>query len=146
MNLREAVADYGTSEHFSLLEASLKPRAEAILSHWCDQVGPAPSLANLAPSLEGLAQLDLPLAARRNAPQLLSAFFAYLATTGHFADAGLWADCVDDLQADYAARFRDDGSFRGQTQKQKLPKVGRNEPCPCGSGLKFKKCCIALLS
>lgn len=21
------------------------------------------------------------------------------------------------------------------------PKVGRNEPCPCGSGLKFKKCC-----
>lgn len=20
-------------------------------------------------------------------------------------------------------------------------KVGRNEPCPCGSGLKFKKCC-----
>lgn len=22
------------------------------------------------------------------------------------------------------------------------PKVGRNEPCPCGSGKKFKKCCI----
>ncbi len=21
------------------------------------------------------------------------------------------------------------------------PKVGRNEPCPCGSGMKFKKCC-----
>jgi SEC-C motif-containing protein len=21
------------------------------------------------------------------------------------------------------------------------PKTGRNEPCPCGSGLKFKKCC-----
>jgi hypothetical protein len=21
-----------------------------------------------------------------------------------------------------------------------LGKVGRNEPCPCGSGLKFKKC------
>lgn len=21
------------------------------------------------------------------------------------------------------------------------PKVGRNEPCPCGSGLKFKRCC-----
>jgi hypothetical protein len=20
-------------------------------------------------------------------------------------------------------------------------KVGRNEPCPCGSGRKFKKCC-----
>jgi hypothetical protein len=23
-----------------------------------------------------------------------------------------------------------------------LPKVGRNEPCPCGSGKKYKKCCL----
>ena len=22
------------------------------------------------------------------------------------------------------------------------PKVGRNDPCPCGSGIKYKKCCI----
>jgi preprotein translocase subunit SecA len=22
-----------------------------------------------------------------------------------------------------------------------VPKVGRNEPCPCGSGKKFKNCC-----
>ena len=25
--------------------------------------------------------------------------------------------------------------------KRNLPKVGRNDPCPCGSGKKFKKCC-----
>lgn len=24
---------------------------------------------------------------------------------------------------------------------REAPKVGRNEPCPCGSGKKFKKCC-----
>ncbi|MFY9327767.1 MAG: SEC-C metal-binding domain-containing protein [Georgfuchsia sp.] len=23
------------------------------------------------------------------------------------------------------------------------PKIGRNDPCPCGSGKKFKKCCGA---
>ena len=23
-----------------------------------------------------------------------------------------------------------------------LPKVGRNDPCPCGSGKKYKKCCL----
>jgi len=23
----------------------------------------------------------------------------------------------------------------------KVPKVGRNEPCPCGSKKKYKKCC-----
>jgi len=22
------------------------------------------------------------------------------------------------------------------------PKIGRNEPCPCGSGMKFKRCCL----
>ncbi|HPN84798.1 MAG TPA: SEC-C metal-binding domain-containing protein, partial [Victivallales bacterium] len=25
--------------------------------------------------------------------------------------------------------------------ERSVPKVGRNEPCPCGSGKKFKKCC-----
>ncbi|MBQ7257719.1 MAG: SEC-C domain-containing protein [Abditibacteriota bacterium] len=28
-----------------------------------------------------------------------------------------------------------------QTIKRSTPKVGRNDPCPCGSGLKYKKCC-----
>lgn len=26
--------------------------------------------------------------------------------------------------------------------KRQVPKVGRNDPCPCGSGKKFKKCCM----
>ncbi len=30
----------------------------------------------------------------------------------------------------------------GQTIRRPVPKVGRNEPCPCGSGKKYKKCCI----
>jgi len=25
--------------------------------------------------------------------------------------------------------------------QREAPKVGRNEPCPCGSGKKFKNCC-----
>jgi len=27
-------------------------------------------------------------------------------------------------------------------EKTKTAKIGRNEPCPCGSGLKYKKCCL----
>ena len=27
------------------------------------------------------------------------------------------------------------------TAPRKVLKVGRNEPCPCGSGAKFKNCC-----
>ena len=26
------------------------------------------------------------------------------------------------------------------TIRREVPKVGRNEPCPCGSGKKFKNC------
>ncbi|MFO7849605.1 MAG: SEC-C metal-binding domain-containing protein [Spirochaetia bacterium] len=25
--------------------------------------------------------------------------------------------------------------------KRTTPKVGRNDPCPCGSGKKYKHCC-----
>jgi SEC-C motif-containing protein len=32
---------------------------------------------------------------------------------------------------------------KGQTVRREKPKVGRNDPCPCGSGKKFKKCCGA---
>jgi uncharacterized protein YecA (UPF0149 family) len=29
----------------------------------------------------------------------------------------------------------------GTTFIHSSPKVGRNDPCPCGSGKKYKKCC-----
>ena len=33
------------------------------------------------------------------------------------------------------------GDGGSQTVKRKAPKVGRNDPCPCGSGKKYKHCC-----
>ena len=33
-----------------------------------------------------------------------------------------------------------DGSVKSSTVK-KGKKIGRNDPCPCGSGKKYKKCC-----
>lgn len=33
-------------------------------------------------------------------------------------------------------------SYLDQTIRQ-APKIGRNDPCPCGSGKKYKKCCLA---
>ena len=32
-------------------------------------------------------------------------------------------------------------SLAGRTIRRDKPKTGRNEPCPCGSGKKYKKCC-----
>ncbi len=36
---------------------------------------------------------------------------------------------------------RPDSPTKGKTIPA-FPKVGRNDPCPCGSGLKYKKCCL----
>ena len=30
---------------------------------------------------------------------------------------------------------------RDATVRRVVPKIGRNDPCPCGSGKKFKQCC-----
>lgn len=38
-------------------------------------------------------------------------------------------------------RFRDGKQFGPDPYKRDAPKIGRNEPCPCGSGRKYKKCC-----
>ena len=36
----------------------------------------------------------------------------------------------------------EDGELVGETPEvREEPKIGRNDPCPCGSGKKYKKCC-----
>ncbi|PKN54601.1 MAG: hypothetical protein CVU56_25655 [Deltaproteobacteria bacterium HGW-Deltaproteobacteria-14] len=35
------------------------------------------------------------------------------------------------------------GGTKGESVRREGPKVGRNAPCPCGSGKKHKKCCGA---
>jgi len=38
--------------------------------------------------------------------------------------------------------FYVDGHVHGQEPyRREGPRVGRNDPCPCGSGKKYKKCC-----
>jgi hypothetical protein len=34
------------------------------------------------------------------------------------------------------------GASNPKSRPQAQPKTGRNEPCPCGSGIKYKKCCL----
>lgn len=36
-----------------------------------------------------------------------------------------------------------DGKMNPQGKPRQVEKIGRNEPCPCGSGKKYKKCCGA---
>jgi preprotein translocase subunit SecA len=44
------------------------------------------------------------------------------------------------VAADREAAMQQQGEARPQTFKREMPKVGRNDPCPCGSGKKYKQC------
>jgi hypothetical protein len=50
----------------------------------------------------------------------------------------------DTLDGKKPAEVLDGGSLfptKVETFRREEPKVGRNDPCPCGSGKKYKKCC-----
>ena len=47
----------------------------------------------------------------------------------------------DHLAQDMAAQQAAGQPTRIETIIRGQPKVGRNDPCPCGSGKKYKKCC-----
>ncbi len=62
------------------------------------------------------------------------------------------ATSIDDMEAEFQRRKRrelDQARMAGSNQAAPVQqvvrgdKVGRNDPCPCGSGKKYKKCCGA---
>ena len=57
--------------------------------------------------------------------------------------AELLADCSEELWPSVVAAYGYGKALRGRptTVRRELPKTGRNDPCPCGSGKKFKNCC-----
>ena len=60
------------------------------------------------------------------------------------ARAELLADSEEDLPQAVTDIYRFWHIKRSAgTQRRNGPKVGRNDPCPCGSGKKFKQCCGA---
>jgi uncharacterized protein len=70
-------------------------------------------------------------------------------------DATLFGDTVEELSGWYCfsqqysedqERYRrqaEANRARSQCLENPFKGVGRNHPCPCGSGKKFKKCCLA---
>jgi hypothetical protein len=77
-----------------------------------------------------LANLLVPLLSRLGA-----SFHIAYGEAGKDAPASL----LDDDEVDAGDFGEDDGP--GLPFRRESPKVGRNDPCPCGSGLKYKKCC-----
>jgi hypothetical protein len=55
-----------------------------------------------------------------------------------------WYGFSDEAHADRERRLQDIEAELGETEPYRNPfkGVGRNHPCPCGSGKKFKNCCL----
>ena len=49
---------------------------------------------------------------------------------------------VQALHAYWLERRIDPIPSKSMPYRRSTPRVGRNDPCPCGSGKKFKKCCL----
>ena len=65
----------------------------------------------------------------------------WILETGKFANSGL-AELTKTLQQRLAGTGQQVSSPAQPKQVQPHRNVGRNDPCPCGSGKKYKKCCL----
>jgi len=109
----------------------------------CDVRGPAAvSEAALSHALlDHATELALPAAAKSAVPDLLAAFLGDLEDVGRLSGGRLLASHVRAL----APGFRVRASGQGVALRRPAAKIGRNDPCPCGSGRKYKACCLNAL-
>lgn len=91
--------------------------------------------------LDHVAALELPPAAKGAVPGLVAAFLGDLEDVGRLAGGRSLAARARAL----VPAFRDRASGRGPDLRRPGPKIGRNDPCPCGSGKKYKACCLGAL-
>ena len=145
------IQDFLSDNHFLLLESPGKKQAELILDAWCNACEKLPDddlhLADQEKILfSGMQSLNLTADIRKSIPEIVSCFFQYLYTSGVHPPARQWDEDLALLTPRFVERVRDDGTMKGETFTKKYSETGRNDPCPCGSGKKFKKCCMGLIN
>lgn len=141
------VGDFVDSTRFRTLPHAVRDYAEPALSCFLEtawnQIEP-PDLDEAsvrAGLIEGVAQLDLPASVKPDVPELVRAFLETLEDQGRVAggrDLGVYAGALHQ-------RFQDATATKPRPIQNVASKLGRNDPCPCGSGKKYKKCCMRLL-
>jgi hypothetical protein len=148
-DLQSLADEFLSSQQFLLSPLDCREDAPSLLAAFvrsCAQNGKDLTIVTLETVLlNQLPLLDSPLSVKRQIPALLHEFFAWCANSGAWPPAREWAGWIEMLGPKFLAKFRDDGSVKGETFKKNYTDVNRNDPCPCGSGKKFKKCCMGLL-
>ncbi len=92
---------------------------------------------DLKPALLKLARLQLPGSVKFEVPMLCGAMLADLESQGRLSGGRVLGAYVRALKE----AFAEDASGKPKPVKRPGSRIGRNDPCPCGSGRKYKKCC-----
>ena len=137
----EWAAEFAESTPFSLLADALKERAPAVCAGFLRRAGELTESAARRVLLEEMPTLDLPQAVREAVPDIVGTFLVWLEETGRLADGRSVARFIGALAPAYRERCSPQGGLRIPPVVKKTPDIGRNDPCPCGSGRKYKKCC-----
>lgn len=85
-----------------------------------------------------VARLAVPAGAQAEIPGLCGAFLAYLETEGRLSGGRVMGAFAKAL----TGGFTEAASGKAKPIVNAGSKIGRNDPCPCGSGKKYKKCCM----
>lgn len=87
--------------------------------------------------LEGVARLDVPGSVREAIPPLCAAFLEEMEAHGRLSGGRTLGLYVRALAEPYLAA----AAGKPKPFVAAAEKIGRNDPCPCGSGRKYKRCC-----
>ncbi len=92
---------------------------------------------------ESMPRLKLPDPARPHVPEVVATFLEYLRETGRVGEGDDWAAQVRVIGQSFGKRLKPEGGVKGVPIRKPADAspIGRNDPCPCGSGKKYKKCC-----
>ncbi|MDU4695387.1 MAG: SEC-C metal-binding domain-containing protein [Paenibacillus sp.] len=98
--------------------------------------------ASLEDLLYEFERRDLDFTSQQQAKQTVALITDVYDHTRMWSHAGHTLDELRRMQESPGTPTAEIAYIRGHVVKQaRSTKIGRNEPCPCGSGLKYKKCC-----
>ncbi len=93
---------------------------------------------------QDLPRLTLAPSIRDDIPEVVARFFEFLQEGGRLGEGYAWAEQVRRFKVPSIPKGPPKPVEKGTTiRKTTQGTVGRNDPCPCGSGKKYKKCCYA---
>ena len=139
-------ADFADTPAFDALSPAEKeaavPLASEFLRTACEAEGSGPDAVGepgfRAALLDRLPALEFPEEVRGRAPEILALFLEALQGQGRHPGGAAF---VRALAPAYRERLKPGGGVRTPPIRRGATPIGRNDPCPCGSGKKFKKCC-----